>query len=195
MPDKIHKSHTETSRRGQGVFVAFGSNISFGDYTALQLLDHVVKRLNRAHVTVEQVSRLWRSQAWPNPEDPEFHNAVMRVTTDCDPIALLGVLHAVESETGRVRSNDYANVINVPANAPRVLDLDLIAFDDHRSEDGLILPHPRAHERGFVMGPLSEIAPDWVHPVLKRTARELFAQVTVATDAYPAEETAGLLGR
>ncbi|WP_081724730.1 2-amino-4-hydroxy-6-hydroxymethyldihydropteridine diphosphokinase [Asticcacaulis sp. YBE204] len=195
MPDKILKSDRSTPLRGQGIYIAFGSNMPFGGYTALQLLDHVVKRLSRAHVTVEQVSSLWRSKAWPNPEDPPFHNAVMRVTANCDPISLLETLHAIEAETGRKRSEDYEGVIKLPVNAPRVLDLDLIAFDDQILSSPLTLPHPRAHERGFVMGPMAEIAPDWVHPVHGKTALDLFAQVTVATDAYAAEDTAGLLGR
>lgn len=74
-------------------------------------------------------------------------------------------------------------------NTPRVLDLDLIAWGDVVIADdrGLTVPHPRAHERGFVMGPLAEINPDWVHPILKLTARQLAAQVTVGADAYPVD--------
>lgn len=191
MPDKILKSDRSTPLRGQGIYIAFGSNMPFGGYTALQLLDHVVKRLAQAHISVERLSSLWRSKAWPNPDDPPFHNAVMRVTAAYDPASLLEILHAIETETGRLRNSDYKNVTN----APRVLDLDLIAFDNRILSGALTLPHPRAHERGFVMGPLSEIAPEWVHPVLGQTAHDLFARVTVATDAYPAEATAGLLGR
>lgn len=75
-------------------------------------------------------------------------------------------------------------------NAPRTLDLDLIAygrevFDAPDGAPGLILPHPRAHERRFVMGPLAEIAPAWRHPVLGRTAASLAARAQVGRDATP----------
>lgn len=69
-------------------------------------------------------------------------------------------------------------------NAPRTLDLDLIAHGRTLSDDpAMILPHPRAHERLFVMGPLAEIAPGWRHPILGATAAELAAAATVGADA------------
>lgn len=69
-------------------------------------------------------------------------------------------------------------------NAPRTLDLDLIAHGRRvLDEPGLVVPHPRAHERLFVMGPLAEIAPDWRHPVLEKTAAELVSATTVGRDA------------
>jgi len=72
----------------------------------------------------------------------------------------------------------------------RTLDLDLIAYQDQVIDTvEIVLPHPRAHERGFVMGPLAEIAPEWVHPVLKRTAADLYGAVTVGRDAHIAEAT------
>ncbi len=72
------------------------------------------------------------------------------------------------------------------ANAPRTLDIDLIAYGRRVIEEpGLIVPHPRAHQRRFVMGPLAEIAPEWRHPVLGKTAERLAASATVALDAAP----------
>jgi 2-amino-4-hydroxy-6-hydroxymethyldihydropteridine diphosphokinase len=72
------------------------------------------------------------------------------------------------------------------ANAPRPLDLDLIAYGDLvEAGPDLILPHPRAADRRFVMGPLAEIAPDWVHPVLGQSAQALFEQASIGLDAEP----------
>jgi 2-amino-4-hydroxy-6-hydroxymethyldihydropteridine diphosphokinase len=86
-----------------------------------------------------------------------------------DPAALLARLMAVETACGRQRS--------VP-NAARTLDLDLIAIDDLvRAAPDPILPHPRAHLRAFVLAPLADVAPAWVHPVLGRTATELLAEL------------------
>ena len=89
----------------------------------------------------------------------------------------MAMLLQIELKFGRTRS---------ATNAARTLDLDLIALGD-QVVDGtdLVLPHPRAAERRFVMGPLAEIAPDWVHPVLGKTASELFQTATVGMDAEP----------
>ncbi|WKL56478.1 2-amino-4-hydroxy-6-hydroxymethyldihydropteridine diphosphokinase [Asticcacaulis sp. ZE23SCel15] len=165
------------------IYIAYGANLPGRHRNPSQDLAYVVKRLRALSVNVERTSKLWRSKAWPNPDDPPFHNAVFRVSTDHLPYDLLQILHQLEVEAGRIRNLNLSGM----KNTPRVLDLDLIAYGDEVvSEDGgMQLPHPRAHERGFVMGPLAEIDPDWMHPVLKRTARELAAKVTVGADAYP----------
>nr|MEA2797514.1 2-amino-4-hydroxy-6-hydroxymethyldihydropteridine diphosphokinase [Phenylobacterium sp.] len=86
-------------------------------------------------------------------------------------------LFAIERRFGRIRGD---------SNAPRTLDLDLIAHGrEVIDRPGLILPHPRAHERLFVMGPLAEIAPAWRHPVSGKTAAELARDATVGRDAAP----------
>jgi 2-amino-4-hydroxy-6-hydroxymethyldihydropteridine diphosphokinase len=166
------------------VFIAYGSNLSAGPVTASQAFDEVVKNLQVRGLIVNRISRLWASKAWPNPDDPSYVNAVLQIATDLQPTELMSLLHDMEREAGRVRDGRL--------NAPRVLDLDLIAFGDiiMSGETGLILPHPRAADRAFVMGPLAEIAPDWVHPVLQRTATELLSAATIGIDAYPLDVTA-----
>src|SRR5262249_21517245 len=117
------------------------------------------------------------------PNGPEYRNGVVLVETNAPPQAVLETLLALESTLGRTRSL---------RNAPRTLDLDLIAYGRQVSDaPGLTLPHPRAHERRFVMGPLAEIAPGWRHPLDGRTAAELAASATVATDATPLEGDGG----
>jgi 2-amino-4-hydroxy-6-hydroxymethyldihydropteridine diphosphokinase len=99
------------------------------------------------------------------------------VEAQYSPLQLLGTLQQVEREFGRQRS--------IP-NAPRTLDLDLIAFGrEIMTTPELDLPHPRAEERLFVMGPLAEIAPDWRHPISNRTAAELAAAASIGRDAHP----------
>jgi 2-amino-4-hydroxy-6-hydroxymethyldihydropteridine diphosphokinase len=84
-----------------------------------------------------------------------------------DPAGLLCRLMELEAAAGRVR---------IGRNAPRVLDLDIIAIGDLvRTAPDPVLPHPRAHERGFVLVPLAEVAPGWVHPVLRRSVETLIA--------------------
>ncbi|MFT4090892.1 MAG: 2-amino-4-hydroxy-6-hydroxymethyldihydropteridine diphosphokinase [Asticcacaulis sp.] len=178
-----------TAESEQGIFVAYGANLPWGRRSALQALADVVKQLQSENINVKAVSSLWQSEAWPNPADPPYMNAVIEVSTLETPERLLQYLHKIEAEAGRLRNtSDHINV-----NAPRTLDLDIVAYKDEvRSGDGLVLPHPRAHERGFVMGPMAEIAPDWRHPVLKRTASELYATVTVGRDAHVYEPTNGI---
>lgn len=101
----------------------------------------------------------------------------MLVETQYSPLQLLHTLQQVEREFGRRRS--------IP-NGPRTLDLDLIAFGREVLETPeLVLPHPRAAKRLFVMGPLAEIAPNWRHPVTDRTAAELAAAASIGRDAHP----------
>ncbi|WP_083811555.1 2-amino-4-hydroxy-6-hydroxymethyldihydropteridine diphosphokinase [Asticcacaulis biprosthecium] len=159
--------------------MAYGSNLSSGTETASQAFDRLVKTLRERGLFINKISRLWQSQAWPNPQDPAYVNAVISVKTHLQPADLMQVLHDVEHEFGRVRGAEK--------NAPRVVDLDLVAYGRVilDGEGGIIVPHPRAADRGFVMGPLTDILPGWVHPVLNRTATELWTQATVARDAHP----------
>lgn len=183
-----------TSKSEQGIFIAYGANLPWGGHSAMEALVNVVKQLQSENISVKAVSSLWESEAWPDPTDPPYMNAVLKVVTSDSPEQLLEYLHKIEAEAGRVRNtSDHINVNaakNAPRNAPRTLDLDLIAYHELViSGEGLSVPHPRAHERGFVMGPLAEMAPDWVHPVLGRTASDLYKQVTVGRDAHIAETT------
>jgi len=119
----------------------------------------------------------WRSAAWPDPSAPAYLNGVAIVETKLSPRELLAQVLALEATFGRRRSEP---------NAARTLDIDLIAYGRQAiNEAGLVVPHPRAHERLFVMGPLAEISPDWRHPALGRTATELAASATVGRDAWP----------
>ncbi|MDR7119000.1 2-amino-4-hydroxy-6-hydroxymethyldihydropteridine diphosphokinase [Caulobacter sp. BE254] len=127
-------------------------------------------------LTAAARSSWWTSAAWPDPTAPAYLNGVALVETALAAVDLLAALHRIEARFGRVRAE---------ANAPRTLDLDLIVHGRTVTEAGLIVPHPRAHERLFVMGPLAEIAPDWRHPVNDRTAADLAATATVGRDARP----------
>jgi len=159
------------------IVVALGSNVS-GDYANCEaLLEAVLARFPQAGLPVIARSRWWRSAAWPDPTGPEYRNGIAIVETNDPPKAVLAKLLAIETAFRRVR---------LLRNAPRTLDLDLIAHGRAViDEPNLVLPHPRAHERRFVMGPLAEIAPQWRHPVLGQTAAELAAQAPVGRDAEP----------
>ncbi len=159
------------------VIVALGANLP-GAYASCEaLLDAAVARLAQEAMTVKAQSAWWRSAAWPDANAPAFLNGVVLVETALTPAETIARLHAVEAGFGRERS---------ARNAPRTLDLDLIAHGRQVIDDaGLTVPHPRAHQRAFVMGPLAQIAPLWRHPVLGRTAAELLAEADVGKDARP----------
>jgi 2-amino-4-hydroxy-6-hydroxymethyldihydropteridine diphosphokinase len=171
-----------SAENNETVLIAYGSNMSSGRKTASQAFGHVVKTLRKHGVEVTKISRLWRSLAWPDPNDPPYVNAVFQVRTSLQPIDLMALLHDIEAGAGRVRT--------AARNAPRVLDLDLIAYGQVilSGENGLILPHPRAADRAFVMGPVAEILPDWVHPVSQETAIALYKKAKIGKDAYPLED-------
>ena len=112
------------------------------------------------------------------PGTAPYLNAVMEIEYDGEPLALFHALQEIERAQGRPTAH--------ARNAPRTLDLDLIAHGRTVLDGpGLMLPHPRAAERLFVMGPLAEIAPDWRHPVSGERAAELAAAAGVGRDARP----------
>lgn len=157
--------------------MALGGNLA-GDFASSEaLLEAALARFPQAGLPVLARSGWWRSAAWPDPSGNEYRNAVTIVEANGPAPAVLEALFAIERAFGRIRGL---------ANAPRTLDLDLIAYGRHVVDaPGLVLPHPRAHERLFVMGPLAEIAPGWRHPVSGRTAAELAATASVGRDARP----------
>ena len=155
----------------RAVIVALGSNLGASE----DLLEAALLRLAAEGLPILARSGWWRSAAWPDPTQPAYRNGVAIVETIRDPAAVMETLLAIEAALGRRRTN---------RNAPRTLDLDLIAYGRTILDNpDLTLPHPRAHERRFVMGPLAEIAPAWVHPVLGETAEVLAGTARVGVDA------------
>ena len=159
------------------VVLALGGNLA-GDYPSLEaLLEVALSSFPRAGLRIVRRSGWWRSAAWPDPSQPAYLNAVVIVETTLSPREVLAAIHALEAQFGRKRGL---------ANAPRTLDIDLIAYGRQAIDaPGLTLPHPRAAERLFVMGPLAEIAPDWMHPALGESAAALAERATVGVDAEP----------
>jgi len=157
--------------------IALGGNLP-GVYPSMAwALAAAAARLPGEGFEVLAISRWWRSAAWPNPQDPPFLNGVVLARTQLEPDAALRALHRIEAAFGRDRG---------APNAPRTLDLDLIALGRQvLTGPPIVLPHPRAAERLFVMGPLAEIAPDWRHPVSGETAEKLASQATIGQDATP----------
>jgi 2-amino-4-hydroxy-6-hydroxymethyldihydropteridine diphosphokinase len=138
-------------------FVALGSNLSGNlDCPASQVIRGFQSIDNLPKTKLIRQSSLYQSAAVGYLNQPDFINAVAEISTQLSPEKLLQALLNIEKDAGRERPF---------ANAPRVLDLDILLYDDlilHTKK--LTLPHPRMHERGFVLLPLAEIAPDLIIP-------------------------------
>lgn len=145
-------------------YVALGSNL--GD--RLRRLREAVARL---HVlgTIEAVSAVYETDPVGVTDQPAFLNAALRLRTDLRPEALLATLLGIESDLRRVRT---------VVNGPRTLDLDLLLYGDLVLDTAdLTLPHPRLHERAFVLVPLADIAPDLQHPQTGLRVRDLLSSL------------------
>ncbi len=169
----VDDNAVKEGRRG-GIYVALGSNSAFVDDSGQRLegaglFRSVLHVFKRAGFNTLRKSSLWLSPAWPDQTLNEFQNAVVELDSICDNAqVLMRFLLEIEDDFGRVRHEK---------NGSRTLDLDLIDFRGQVMEaekDGdLILPHPRMHERSFVLSPLKEIAPEWGHPVMSNKVQEL----------------------
>ncbi len=161
----------------EAVVLALGANLpAAGSASVEEGLERALARFSDVGLKLVKRSGWWRSAAWPDRRDPVFVNGVAIVETALSPEAVLAALHRLEADAGRVRT---------AANAPRPLDLDLVAYGRRVQAERPALPHPRAHERRFVMGPLAQVAPGWRHPVLGLSALRLAEAATVGRDAYP----------
>lgn len=137
-------------------YIGLGSNL--GDRRA-----RIARALER--LRPRRVSAVLETEPWGVTDQPRFLNAVAEIETDLAPDDLLGHLLDVERESGRVRDERWG---------PRTLDLDLLLYGDRRVSTGpLTIPHPRLHERRFVLEGLAELCPDLKVPGLDRTVREL----------------------
>lgn len=148
-------------------YISLGSNL--GDRHAY--LHQALVALARAGA-VTAVSSIYETAPVGFTAQPAFLNAVARLETSLPPVELMTALLAIERELGRDRAT------SVPK-GPRTLDLDLLLYDDRViDQPGLTVPHPAMHERRFVLEPLAEIAPDALHPILKRSASALLASLS-----------------
>ena len=161
------------------ILVAVGANLLTAEgSTPYQSCLAAVEALRLLpEVTVAAVSRWYRSEPVPRSDQPDYVNGVVRLEAapgldEPGPAALLAALQRIERAHGRERS---------VANAARTLDLDIIAMGEGgglvRAAPDPVLPHPRTHLRSFVLLPLRDVAPAWVHPGCRLTVAELVERV------------------
>ncbi len=145
-------------------YIGLGSNLGDRESHLSTAVD-AIKKIGKA----VEVSSYYETAPQGFRDQPAFVNAVCRVWTWLDPFSLLHELKRIEAASSRHRTF---------VNAPRTLDLDILIYGGLVLDSpGLVVPHPRMAERSFVLAPLSEIAPDAIHPVLKAHARTLLARL------------------
>jgi 2-amino-4-hydroxy-6-hydroxymethyldihydropteridine diphosphokinase len=144
------------------VYLALGSNM--GNRAAN--LKEAVAALS-PQMEVKAKSKVYETPPWGHTEQEKFYNQVLKVKTYLEPEPLLKHLKRLEVALGRVASF---------RNGPRLIDIDILFYDDLVFESPvLVIPHPHVHERGFVLLPMMDIAPDFMHPVKQRSIRDLIA--------------------
>jgi len=172
--------------------LALGSNAS-GDQTSNSLLlNQAAAAIKHERITTLRLSRFYRTPAFPAGAGPDFVNACVVAESPLDPQGVLDAVHRVEAAMGRVRDRRWGQ---------RVIDIDLLASGDRVLPDRdtvlrwmalppadqqrlapeeLLVPHPRLHQRGFVLRPLADVAPDWVHPLTGQSVRAMLAALDPA---------------
>ena len=149
------------------ILIAMGSNLPHPDYgTPQNVCEAALVAMARAGLVITRQSSWLKTRPVPISDQPWFVNGVVAIETALTPTDLLALLHRIEADFGRVRSVQ---------NAARILDLDVLAWGDLVRDDAPILPHPRLHQRGFVLYPLAEIALEWRHPVSGLDVKALIA--------------------
>jgi 2-amino-4-hydroxy-6-hydroxymethyldihydropteridine diphosphokinase len=146
-------------------YIGIGSNFGNREKNCAKAL----ALLEREGIKIVKRSSMIETEPWGVREQPKFMNMAVEVTTDMVPDLLLRKLKEVEAELGRVETTRWG---------PRIIDLDILFYDDMvMSSPELEIPHPHMHEREFVLMPLCEIAPDKIHPVLKKSVRGLLHEI------------------
>lgn len=154
------------------IFIALGSNMPGpAGESPEEVLRAAVAALEARGIVLALRSSVWLTAPVPKSDQALYRNAVVATQSAPAPAELMRDLHEIERQFGRVRGEK---------NAPRSLDLDILDYRgraEHCS-GGPILPHPRMHERGFVLFPLQEIAPEWAHPVLGKNVSQMILELS-----------------
>ncbi len=148
------------------VFIGLGSNLG----NRKENITKAIEKLSKTSgIELVKQSSLIETEPYGKLDQPDFLNCVIIVKTDINPEHLLEICNKIENDLGRIRKEKWG---------PRTIDLDILFIDDYviHTPD-LVVPHPEVHLREFVLTSLNEIAPDFVHPVLNKTIKEIYSKI------------------
>ena len=148
------------------IYLGIGSNLG----NRRKNIEKAKFRLLENHVKIIKLSSYYETLSWPNSSYPKFLNIILKTSTNLAPLKLLKICKNIEHTLGRKKK---------PKNAPRECDIDIIDYDNIKIEGDIILPHPRMHERNFVLFPLFEINKNWKHPISKNHIKTLITELSI----------------
>lgn len=152
----------EITRKRHRVFLALGSNV--GD--SYKFLKDAKEMIKSEYTTINKESKIYKTKPWGFVMQDDFLNQVIEIETFFESFSLLKEIQKIENKLARERKIHWG---------PRTIDIDILFFDDEKIyTDDLIIPHPYIEKRAFVLEPLKEIAPFFIHPVLNRSISDLF---------------------
>jgi 2-amino-4-hydroxy-6-hydroxymethyldihydropteridine diphosphokinase len=161
---EVEQHHLGRSTMVHTVYLALGTNLGDRESNLEAALDAL-----SSQIRLLAESPIYQTAPWGYEDQPDFLNQVIRAETTLSPRELLTFVKRVEEQVGREPSFRYG---------PRKIDVDILFYEDWIvEEDDLIIPHPRLHQRAFVLVPLADLAPELCHPKLKRTVSDLLEDV------------------
>ena len=147
------------------IYLGIGSNLG----NRRKNIELAKFKLIQNDIRIKKSSNIYESLSWPNPNNPKFLNIILEISSNLSPSKLIDVCKEIEISLGRKKRSK---------NAPRECDIDIIDYYNQKIKDKIILPHPRMHERNFVLLPLYELNKVWIHPILKQPIKKLILSLS-----------------
>ena len=147
------------------IYLGIGSNLG----NRRKNIELAKFKLIQNDIRIHKSSNIYESLSWPNPSKPKFFNVILEISSNLSPLKLIDTCKEIEIGLGRKKRSK---------NAPRECDIDIIDFYNQKIKGKIILPHPRMHERNFVLLPLYELNKDWKHPILKQPIKKLILSLS-----------------
>ena len=151
------------------IHLNIGSNLDSKYGTKFQNISTAVNLLINSNLKIQKISNFYETPSYPNKKLPKFVNVGIVANYELDCERLLNETLLIEKKIGRIR---------LMKNEPRVCDIDIIDFNGLIKTKSINLPHPRSHRRNFVLYPIKEIDPNWVHPILKKNVDFLINELS-----------------
>ena len=142
------------------IFLNIGSNLDSSRGDRLFNLKKTIELISLNNIKIVKISSIYETPSYPNKKNPKFLNMGLKIESEHSPFDLIKIFNRIEKKLQRTREIK---------NQPRTCDIDLIDYEGKiLNSKELIIPHPRAHLRNFVLFPLKEMSPLWIHPILNK---------------------------